>query len=62
MKCSIRLMGDKDLTYKLAKIIKNALEQNGYSVEFKEYNVYVDKRNRNVIDNERIRLYANITE
>ena len=60
--CSIRIMGEKDIAYRLVKIIKEALEKNGFKVYSREYVMYKDKANRVEVDKERTRIYITISK
>jgi len=60
MKVNIRIMGDKELAYKVAEIIKESLSSVFGEIEFIEKPMYKDKYNRTEVDDEKIRLYASL--
>jgi len=62
MKCSIRIMGDKELAFELAELIKDTLSQNKYNFNSSVYSVFKDKKTRNIIDENRIRIYISVTK
>lgn len=59
---SIRLMGDKQDVYRVLRIIKEALEKEGFSLGLREYVMYKNKKERKEIDTTRTRIYIVVKE
>ncbi len=58
--CSIRLMGNKEDVYNIAKIVKEALEKKGFKLYIREYVMYKNKKERTEIDKTKTRIYIRV--
>ena len=58
--CSIRLMGNKEDVYNIAKIVKEALEKKGFKLYVREYVMYKNKKERTEIDKTKTRIYIRV--